>query len=255
VKKRYLLLLCGTVALSVAAVQAPAAWLGWAVQHYSQGAVSFAHSWGTVWAGSAQCLIRRSERESLLVPQPIAWTLTEVAPFATQATLTVSSAALQTPVALRLTGSGVAVDAGQYSLPADSLNTLGAPFNTLKPTGAVAVNWGAFQTSLNASTPPTVPLTVSVQGLRSSVTGDQPLGNYAVALAPTAGNRWTIALSTTNPDTAALLLSGTGSAGLTGNPQFELTAKAATPAAEQRLQALLNFLGRKQGDAYVLRVN
>ncbi len=263
-KKRYAVFLLSTVVGSVLIVNAPAAWLAPLLSKATNGNVGFADSWGTVWDGSAQVLIHRSDKEVLRVPQPIAWTLTVNSVFNQSVTVTLRSAALQAPVIVALQDKTVQVSAGQYRLPADSLNTLGSPFNTLRPSGDVSLNWSAFSTQADVQSPPAVRLNASIQSLRSSVTGAQVLGDYTVIATPKAPpatnanqQRWAVQLSTVNnvASPASLLLSGSGELGLSSAPQFELTAKAANPQAEQRLQALLNFLGRRQGDVYVLRVN
>ncbi len=268
-KKRYAVLLLSGVIASVLIVNAPAAWLGALISKATHRSFGFAESWGTVWNGSAQLIIHRSDKEVLRVPEAIAWTMSINSVLNQSATISLSSAALQAPVTITLQGKNVQINRGQYSLPADSLNTLGAPFNTLKPSGDVRLNWPVFSTTLDAQSPPAVPLTVNIQSLRSSVTGAQVLGDYTVtatpkmSAAPNTSNvsnatpRWTVQLSTNNngASPASLLLSGSGELGLSGAPQFDLSAQAANPQAQQHLQALLNFLGRKQGDAYVLRVN
>jgi general secretion pathway protein N len=259
-KKRYVVILCTSVVGAILLVKAPAAWLAPLLRHATHNAVDFSDSWGTVWNGSAKLVIRRSNKEALHVPQTIAWRLSVDSFFKQSASVALSSAALKTPVNINIQGNDVRIGAGQYSLPADSLNTLGAPFNTLKPSGDVRLNWAAFNATVDAKTPPAVPLSVNIQSLRSSVTGAQVLGDYTVTATPKTPaslNRWSVELQTVanTASPASLLLTGSGELGLSGAPQFELKAQAATPQAQQRLQALLNFLGRRQGDVYVLRVN
>ncbi len=262
-KKRYAALLCLCVVTSVLVLKAPAAWLAPLLKHYSQGTVSFAHSWGTVWHGSALIKLHRSDKEVLSVPQPLAWTLDFGNGFSqilsnlvsAKTTLELSSAALQAPVRLQLDGRALRVAAGQYSLPADSLNTAGAPFNTLKSSGQISLRWAAFELNTASNTVPAMPLNLSVKQLRMGLTGDDVLGDYQLDATPSAGNRWAITLSTSNPTQAALLLKGSGQVGLNSPPQFELESKAASAQASQRLQTVLNFLGRRQGEVYVLKIN
>jgi general secretion pathway protein N len=254
-KKRYAALLCAAVVACVLIFKAPAAWLAPLVKHYSQGKVSFANSWGTVWQGSAQLKLHRSDKETLTVPHPLAWTLDLNPLQGLNAQLSLSSAALQAPVSVRLEGSTIAVAAGQYSLPADSLNTLGAPFNTLKSTGDIALRWAAFEVNTQAAAPPKLALSVNVKNLRMGLTGEDMLGDYQLDATPSLGQRWAIVLRTSNPSQASLLLSGKGDIGLNGAPKFELESKGANPQAQLRLQTLLNFLGRRQGDAYLLKIN
>lgn len=254
-KKRYAALLCAAVVASVLLVNAPAAWLAPVVKHYSQGAISFTQSWGTVWRGSALIAVHRSDKEVLNVPQPLAWRLDLSQLFSLKASLVLTSAALQAPVAIQMEGHRLRVVAGQYTLPANSLSTVGAPFNTLKPTGNIALNWQAFELNTASGNVPAVAFNISVKKLRMGLTGSEILGDYVLAASPLAGNRWAMTLSTSNPTKASLLLKGTGQAGTAGAVQFELESKAAAPSPSPSLQTLLNFLGRRQGDAYVLQIN
>jgi general secretion pathway protein N len=259
-KKRYAAVVCACVVGAVLLVKAPAAWLAPLLRLATHNAVDFSASWGTVWNGSAKLLIRRSDKETLHIPQAIAWRLSVDSVLNQSATITLSSAALKAPVSITIKGSAVQVGAGQYSLPVDSLNTLGAPFNTLKPSGDVRLSWAVFNTALDSKNTPAVPLSIDIQSLRSRVTGAQVLGDYNVTATPKTPaslNRWSVELQTVanTASPASLLLTGSGELGLSGTPQFELKAQAATPQAQQRLQALLNFLGRRQGDVYVLKVS
>jgi general secretion pathway protein N len=269
-KKRYVVILCASVVGAILLMKAPAAWLAPLLRYATHNAVDFSDSWGTVWSGSAKLVIRRSDKETLHIPQAIAWRLSVDSVLNQAATITLSSAALKAPVSITIKGNTMQVGAGQYHLPVDSLNTLGAPFNTLKPGGDVRLSWAVFNTALDSKTPPAVPLSIDIQSLRSGVTGAQVLGDYTVIATPivpaspslspltsTATNRWAVELQTVANAAApaSLLLTGSGELGVSSAPQFELKAQAATPQAQQRLQALLNFLGRKQGDVYVLRLD
>lgn len=253
-KKRYAALLCAAVVASVLLVNAPAAWLAPLVKHYTQGTVSFAQSWGTVWQGSALLNIHRSNKEVMHVPQPLAWTLDLSQGLNLTILLTLNSAALTSPVRLHLDNSTLRIDGGQYQLPADSLNTLGAPFNTLKPSGNIALNWQAFNLNASNVVAPAVIVHLNVQDLRMSLTGHDVLGDYQISATPISGSLWAIALSTSNPSQAALLLNGSGQVGLNRTIRFELESTARVAPAPPRVQTLLNFLGRRQANRYVMRI-
>ena len=253
--KRYAALLCVGVVLSVVVLKAPAAWLTPLIKHYSQGAVTVTQSWGTVWHGSALLRLHRSEKEVLNVPQAVVWTLDLSRIFELSIHASLSSAALQAPVKLAVQGSTLRVGAGRYALPADTLNTFGAPFNTLKPSGNIALQWGSFVLDTRANTAPAVALVVTIDQLRMALTGAQVLGNYTLSANPMDTQRYALALRTDSTAPVDLALSGQGSVDLKGKVQFELRSKAASPQAQGRVQTLLNFLGRRQGDEYVLNVN
>jgi hypothetical protein len=191
----------------------------------------------------------------LIVPQPLAWTLDLTQILSLKASILLNSAALQTPVSIHMENNTLSVAPGQYSLPADSLNTLGAPFNTLKSTGQIALRWAAFEHAIASNTPPAVAISLTVHHLRMALTGDEALGDYMLDVKPSANGRWTLVLMTSNPAQAALLLKGSGQLGFNSPPQFELESKSATAQTPPRLQTLLNFLGRRQGDVYILKIN
>jgi general secretion pathway protein N len=265
-KKRYIFALCAATSVAVLLIKAPAAWLSPVLSHYTQGAVSFEHAWGSVWHGTAQVRIQRSSKEAIVLPQAVSWDLHLIHPDSGIALkATVKSTALLAPLDLNLNrnqgGQAVlTISAGQYHLPVNNLNSLGAPFNTLQLAGDVSLAWAAITQPLSAKTPPAVPLTMNVNRLRSVITGDTVLGDYRLSASPSAVNtaaalRWDLTLSTpsdTNP--ASLLLNGSGQLTLPNKLSFELHAKPSDAAAKQRLGALLNFLGRKEGEEHVLRL-
>lgn len=270
---------CAATVFVVLLLQAPAAWLAPLLRTASHGSLDMAQSWGTVWSGSAQIVIRRSSKESLTLAHAVAWHMDLSDCFSGKALITLRSAALSAPVPVvfeKITqGLRLSVSAGQYALPVGSLNSLGAPFNTLKLSGDVTLNWSRFSMPLMGQgaggRPPAVSVSVHITQLRSQLTGDLNLGDYRFNMTPTglpvAGQngavdntqQWSLLLLTDKPNSAQLLLSGTGSVrvdamGTLAAPRFELQAKAANAAASLRLQALLNFLGRRQGDVHVLNV-
>jgi general secretion pathway protein N len=263
-KKRYVLGVCSAVVLGILVLKAPAEWLSPWVSHYSRGTVSFERSWGTVWQGAAQLRVHRSSKETVLLPQPIAWDLgVRKADVGVEVSATIQSAALAALV--KLTGTRalswntpihIAVAAGQYQLPVNSLNSLGAPFNTIKPSGQVSVSWREFTQISTNTTPPAATLSLDITRLRTALTGADILGDYQLSMTPVADSRWSLNLITRN-DTAhipALILNGSGSASAQGAIQFELRAKVAHPETSQHLGALLNFLGRNEGEEHVLRI-
>jgi general secretion pathway protein N len=277
-KKRYILALCTTVVTAVIVINAPAAWLSPWVMHYSQGKVSFERSWGTIWQGTAELRIHRSSKESLLVPHPIHWDLglrlfdshsEPTLPTGLELNATVKSAALTAPIQLAIKRSlsvnanspiQLTASSGQYQLPMNTLNSLGAPFNTLKLKGNVSIAWGEINHLNTLKRPPVVAMTLLASQLRTVVTGEEVLGDYELRIKPStyaesAPSRLDLILSTRQDITPAptLLLNGTGSVNSQGSLQFELHAKT-NHTANERLNALLSFLGRREGDENVLRI-
>ena len=256
-KKRYFLLIALLAAASVVVVQAPAAWLAPLVARATHGTLQLESTWGTVWNGQAQLRVQRSKTETLRLPGELAWRINGWALLAGQlsAQLTTQGQTLPLTGALWGANAAIAVPAAQYALPASSLNTLGAPFNTLKLQGAVQAQWAAFSLPLKGEfTPPALELTV--RQLQTRITGDWVLGSYALTLpARASGQALTFQLRTLGEASAApLQLTGQGSLPPQGPAQFELRAAPANESQRERLQALLNLLGRREGAAHVLRM-
>ena len=250
------------VMLAVAVVFAPAAWLSPVLRSASKGSASFDAAWGTIWSGSAMIKVQRSSKEVFILPEPIAWTFDVPALLSGALSLNLSSASFDhKTISVQIQqpwrkNALLTVGAGQFALPVGALASLGAPFNTLRLTGDAAVRWGAISQPIDSSTL-NAPLTLTLQGMRSAITPNIALGDYAVQIQPTGnqaqGSRSAIQLATTSP-TAALQLSGSGYWSQNTAPQFELHAKPANTNDAAKLGALLNFLGRRQGDEWVLRL-
>ncbi|MEN9911819.1 MAG: hypothetical protein RI956_263 [Pseudomonadota bacterium] len=284
-KKRYVFILCCSVILSTIIGNAPATWLSPFVWYYSKGFISFERTWGTVWQGTAQIRIHRSEKETLLMPEVIAWSLTlNKQNNALNAVINVQSAALSRPIQLilsstlgnsdkslinkRFTDKGfidslinpvilIQLSSGQYQLPIDSLSYLGAPFNTIKPSGNALLAWNSLIYLSNSPDLPAVDFRIAINQLRTVLTGTALLGDYNLLVTPEANTGWLLTLKTTSeavPLKTKLILSGTGKLSTEGVVWFELRAKGSTATAQEQLSTLLNFLGRKEGDEYVLRI-
>jgi general secretion pathway protein N len=289
-KKRYVFILCCSVILSIVVINAPAIWLSSFVWHYSKGLISLERTWGTVWQGTTQIRIHRSEKETLLMPEAITWHLTlNRQNTVLNAVISLQSAALSTPVQLvlsstldnsdkslinkRFTDKGlidkgfidslinpailIQLSSGQYQLPIDSLSYLGAPFNTIKPSGQASLAWSRLTHLSSSRDLPVVDFRIGINQLRTLLTGTMLLGHYNLLATSERNTGWLLTLKTRGevvPLETKLILSGTGKLFVQGGASFELRAKGSTPTVQEQLSTLLSFLGRKEGDEYVLRI-
>jgi general secretion pathway protein N len=284
-KKRYVFILCCSVILSIVVINAPAIWLSSFVWHYSKGLISLERTWGTVWQGTTQIRIHRSEKETLLMPEAITWHLTlNRQNTVLNAVISLQSAALTTPVQLvlsstlgnsdkflinkRFTDKGlidslinpvifIQLSSGQYQLPIDSLSYLGAPFNTIKPSGQALLAWSRLTHLSSSRDFPVVDFRIGINQLRTLLTGTTILGHYNLLATSESNTGWLLTLKTRGgavPLETKLILSGTGKLFVQGGASFELRAKGSTPTVQEQLSTLLSFLGRKEGDGYVLRI-
>ncbi|MEY3995928.1 MAG: hypothetical protein RL344_271 [Pseudomonadota bacterium] len=279
-KKRYVFILCCSVILSIVVINAPAIWLSSFVWRYSKGLISLERTWGTVWQGTTQIRIHRSEKETLLMPEAITWHLTlNRQNTVLNAVISLQSAALSTPVQLVLSSTlGISdkslinkdfidslinpailiqLSSGQYQLPINSLSYLGAPFNTIKPSGQALLAWSRLTHLSSSRDLPVVDFRIGINQLRTLLTGTTFLGHYDLLAIFEKNTGWLLTLKTRSdalPLETKLILSGTGKLFVQGGASFELRAKGSTPTVQEQLSTLLSFLGRKEGNEYVLRV-
>lgn len=223
-------------------VSFPATWLAPVVEHQTKGRFTLSDAQGTVWSGSARFTGVSSvgEPPMFTLPGRFVWTLSpslllgEVDASITNTQLLERS--------LTVSGDWYNWHLGQFtlSLPASQLVALGAPLNTLKPTGQMRVSthslsvlaqpegWqirGAMQLQLN--------------DIASVLSPVKPLGTYRMEF-DWQGMGAQLTLSTLS---GPLQLQGNGAI-KNGHLQFSGQAWA-LPEHEPQLANLLNLLGRR----------
>ena len=243
--RRYLIwLLAGifSVALTVLAFF-PAAWLAAVVEAQTAGRLTLGDAQGTLWRGSAFIggAASGSDAVTPLLPGRFSWRLSPLILFGQ------INAELDNPAAL---SQAVTVSGGwtqwQLSpaailLPAERLAALGAPLNTLQPSGQMRLSWELLHLARRdgkVEISGTMNLTMS--GIASRLSPVKPLGSYVLAL-DWQGLQAAVTLKTTQ---GPMLLSGSGQFS-NGHLQFSGTAEAAA-GQEEKLENLLNLLGQRR---------
>lgn len=232
--KRLLLAIAAALAavLTVVAL-APAAWVGDWVEANTR--VRLLDARGTVWSGSA--LVGVSDgRQTMLVPGRLAWNL-RLASLSVELT----HPAFAAPVVLVPRPSSVGLKAGQAELPAAALTALGAPFNTLRPGGTLAVSWTDTEwrpSSLAGD------IQIEWRDAQSALSTVVPLGSYRVRL---TGHTGRLTLETLR---GPLLLHGSGT--VRGTRVSFKGLASAEPDMRQALAGLLGVLGPRSGDNAIL---
>ena len=113
-------------------------------------------------------------------------------------------------------------------------------------------NWATFTAPMYQ--PPTPPqVMVHIQNLSSKVIGQRILGSYTINVTPDSNGAMRFHVSTQSPQDA-LQVTAQGSINAKGAAQFELTAAPAKESERDDLQAILNLLGRRQGNVNVLKM-
>jgi len=234
--------IAAAVALTVL-VFLPATWLGSMVETQTGGRLTLGDAQGTLWRGSAFVggAAGASGAVTPLLPGRFSWQLSPMVLLG-QVDITLENPqALSQPVNLSGSWSQWQVSPAALLLPAERLAGLGAPLNTLAPSGVVKLSWTTLELAragqalaVNGRT------LLSLNDMGSRMAPIKPLGSYELTM-DWRGQQAQMSLSTVR---GALLLSGTGALDK-GRFQFSGQAQAAD-GYEETLGNLLNLLGQRR---------
>jgi general secretion pathway protein N len=207
----------------------PADWVASAVEQRTGGRLTLGDAQGTLWRGSA--FVGGAASGSGAVTPLLGMVDMELS----------NPQALAQPVSFKGGWSQWQLSPSALLLPADGLAGLGAPLNTLAPSGRLRLSWTTLELALadrkvdvNGRT------TLEMEDMSSRLSPLKPLGSYQLAL-DWRGQQAQLALRSIK---GPLLLSGTGSL-QNGRMQFSGQAEAAD-GYEQSLDNLLNLLGQRR---------
>src|SRR5690606_33878312 len=135
-----------TVAVTVV-VFFPATWVAAIVEDRTDGRIVLGNAQGTLWQGSATvgAAAGRNDPAGQLLPGRFAWRLSPMVLLGQVNAQVENATALLQPV--RVTGNWRQwrVSPSSIDMPAERLATLGAPLNTLQPSGQMRLAWEALQ--------------------------------------------------------------------------------------------------------------
>jgi len=238
-------------------LQAPARWLGSALEQLSAGQVVLAEARGTVWTGSARLQFSggAGSRDQSALPGRISWQLRPAglgldvqldADCCTAQPLRLNLAPRWGGARLQLQDSPAPQQPSIW--PAALLVGLGAPWNTMQVEGQLSlsthdlsVDWAQGRPSVTGSAE------LRAVGMSSRLSPLKPMGSYRIAVQ--GGSTTTLDLTTLE---GSLQLSGTGR-WIGSRLHFEGEASAA-PDREAALSNLLNILGRRKGARSIISV-
>jgi general secretion pathway protein N len=228
----------------------PASWIAAAIERQTKGQVSLVDAQGTLWHGSAivATVADKSDTSAPLLPGRFEWHLSPSLLLGNVDLALDNSAALSQTLQVRGDWHAWQLSPGEMGLPASMLVALGAPLNTVQPSGDMHLAWGALQLKRNDRQLEVIgPMTLRLDGIASQLSQIRPLGSYQVAL-DWSGTQAQITLGTLK---GPLLLNGTGQLGQ-GGLQFSGQARADT-GQEEKLANLINLLGqRRAGDQHIV---
>lgn len=233
-------LLC--VALT-ALVFFPASWLTYKVEAESGGRLTLGDPQGTLWRGSAFVggAPGKGEPVTPLLPGRFSWKLSPMALFGKIDMELANPESLPQPLQVTGTWSQWQVSGASVNMSADSLAGLGAPLNTIRPSGRMQLSWGPLLVVQHGTMfAVTGNMSLELSDMASRLSNIKPLGAYHVGIQWNGDSAHLELKSTSGP----MLLSGHGDL---NNGQFHFSGQAEAEAGqEQRLANLLNLLGQRQ---------
>ena len=241
----WLLLIVFSVALTLG-VFFPAAWMGALVEKQTGGRLTLGDAQGTLWRGSAFIggAAGGNSPVTPLLPGRFSWRLSPLALVGMVDLRLENPEALAQPVDFKGSWKQWQLSPSALLLPAEGLSGLGAPLNTLAPSGTMRLSWTNLAltadsgvVAVNGRT------TLELTDMSSRMSPLRPLGSYLLAL-DWQGQRAQLTLSSVK---GPLLLSGAGSLDQ-GRFQFSGQAEAAN-GYEDTLANLLNLLGQRRANS------
>ena len=235
-------LLAGFISIAFTVlVFSPAAWMMVLVESASAGRFTLGDAQGTLWRGSA--FIGASpggnHPASPLLPGRFSWQLSPMLLLGVVDARLENADALSKPVSVTGNWHQWLVSPATILLPAERLVALGAPLNTLQPSGQMQLAWQSLQfTEQNGKIGMDGTMNLEIDDLSSRMSPVKPLGSYNLAL-NWHGNQAAIQLASAK---GPMLLSGSGLF-KNGHLQFNGTARAQA-GQEQKLANFLNLLGQ-----------
>lgn len=229
----------------------PANWVMSLVEKQTAGRLTLGDAHGTLWRGSAFIGGAASGSDPLtpLLPGRFSWRLSPMVLLGSVDAELENDAALSQTISVMGNWHQWEVSPGSIVLPADRLAALGAPLNTVQPSGQMRLSWEPLQlTQQNGKIGMVGLMNLQMNDIGSRLSPVKPLGSYDLALA-WHGTQADVTLRTIN---GPMLLNGSG-VFANGHLQFSGTAQAET-GQEQRLANFLNLLGQRhrEGDKDVI---
>ena len=238
----WLVVVALAIALTVFAFL-PASWLGTMVERQTGGRLTLGDAQGTLWSGSAFVGGAPGLGGSVtpLLPGRFTWRLSPLVLVGRVDMALENPQALAGPVQVTGSWSQWQVSEGQLLLPAEGLAGLGAPLNTLVPSGVIRLSWNRLDLArLPNSVAVTGRTTLSMSDMGSRMAPVKPLGSYEMMM-DWRGQQADLVLRTVR---GALLLSGNGTL-QNGRLRFSGQASAAD-GYEDTLGNMLNLLGQRR---------
>jgi len=229
----------------------PAAWLASLVETRTEGRLTLGDAHGTLWQGSAFIggSAGGSGAVTPLLPGRFSWRLSPLVLLGWFDAELENTEALSHPISVEGGWHEWKVSPGTLQLPAERLAALGAPLNTVLPSGQMLLSWETLQlTQQKGIFGVTGSMNLEIIDMASRLSPVKPMGSYALTF-DWQGMQASVMLKTVK---GPVLLSGSGTF---SNGQLQFSGKAEADASqEEKLENFLNLLGqrRKEGNKDVI---
>jgi len=229
----------------------PATWMMYMVEAQTAGRITLGDAHGTLWRGSAFIGGAPGGNDPVtpLLPGRFSWRLSPMVLLGSVDAELENAAALSQPVSVTGNWRQWQVSPAAILLPAERLAALGAPLNTVQPSGQMRLSWEPLQLAQqNGNIEIAGAMNLEINDLASRMSPIKPLGSYNLAF-DWHGTQASVTLKTIK---GPMLLNGSG---MFDNGQFRFSGTAQAEAGQdQRLANFLNLLGqrRKEGDKEVI---
>jgi general secretion pathway protein N len=223
----------------------PAAWVGPLLEQQTGARLALGDPQGSVWRGSAFIGAAGGDDEPLvpLLPGRFHWRLSPLALAGIVDATLENPRALEAPLTISGSWRRWAVGDGSITLPAERLAALGAPLNTLQPSGQMRLSWTRLvlaRAEAGRGVQVDGQMQLDLTQMASALSPVKPLGAYRMRF-DWQGSAARVDLKSLS---GPLLLAGQGRFA-DGRLQFSGQAWAAE-GEEQRLAILLNLLGQRR---------
>lgn len=223
----------------------PASWLGVLLEENTAGRLTLGDAQGTLWRGSGYIGAASGKNDPLtpLFPGRFSWRLSPMLLLGRFDAELDNAAALSLPVRISGNWNQWQVSHADILLPAERLAALGAPLNTVQPSGQMHLSWQALQLiHQDGKIEMTGTIKLAMRDMASRLSPLKPLGSYDLSL-DWHGREASVTLSTVN---GPMLLSGSGLFSK-GRLQFSGTAQG-EPERQEQLANLLSLLGQPRSE-------
>lgn len=221
----------------------PAIWIVPIVEMQTAGRLTLGDAQGTVWRGSAFIggAPGGGDPVTPLLPGRFSWRLSPLLLLGRVDAELENTAALSQPVTLTGSWQQWQISPAAILLPAERLTALGAPLNSIQPSGQMRLSWEPLQlVRQGGNIEMTGAMNLEMNGIASRLSPVKPLGTYGLAF-DWRGQQASVTLATVK---GPLLLSGSG---IFANGHLQFSGKAEIEAGqEERLANFLNLLGQRR---------